>query len=371
MKRKSICLLLLLALLVTAGCSRKTEEPVTVSNEVRYLVRVNFYSKSGSLLDQYRIEYDPSGVPTKIASGIMQDQQYENALGGAPLLPDGVKIDKAEDTYKSVLIAPCDDGQALLVSGTAEEPLWGMVLYGDDFTERDGYLIKVTANDGSYAALFYTPLTDAVTLGDGANENSFAVTDSSDYYGYDLVLSQLTTAVNAMENDEPVTLNELLFSPLYASEPRKSSIGYTFMDLDGNGSMELLVGSNGQYAKSVIYDLYAIYNGRIVNVLSSTNGSTHTLDASNNILLDTTNAEKQTVFAAFSYFNSSLRLLDAVIQGGGERFHSTKSFSNADTFESVSYAEAEAIRERYSQVEIEFTPLSEFVDTTAPVASAG
>ena len=367
MKRNYICLLLLLALLL-AGCSRTTEEPATVSKEVKYLIRVNFYSKSGSLLDQYRIEYNPSGVPTKISSGIMAGEQYENTLGGAPLLPEGVKLDQADGTYKSVLLAPCDDGEALLVSGTAQEPLWGMLLYGDDFTERDGYLTKITAGDGSYAALFYAPLTDAVTYGSDADQNSFAVTDGSEYFGYDVVLSQLSTAVSAMENGEPVILNDMLFSTLYDSEQKKSSIGYTFIDLDNNGSMELLIGSNGQFGKSVIYDLYAIYNGRIVNVLSSTSTATHTLDAANNILLETTNADKQSVFAAYSYFNSSLRLLDAVIQGGGERFYSSESFTNTDTFEPVSYAEAEAIREQYPQLEIEFTPLSEFVDTTASAA---
>ena len=131
MKRKLICLLLLLAF-VLAGCSKAEVPDYPVSNEQKYLTRLNFYSASGKLLDQYRIEYDPTGMPVKISSGIMPDQQFESQLGGAPMLPAGVKLDQADgSSYKSVLLAPCDEGTALLVAGTAQEPLWGMVLYGD------------------------------------------------------------------------------------------------------------------------------------------------------------------------------------------------------------------------------------------------
>ena len=161
MKRKLICLLLL-AVLVMAGCSRQPVQEAAQSTEPRYLTRLNFYSASGHLLDQFRIEYDPTGMPVKISSGIQQDQRYEAPLGGAPMLPEGVKLDQADsESYHAILIAPCEGGTALLVSGTAQEPLWGMVLSGSDYSERNGYLTKVTANDGSYVALFYSTLSDA------------------------------------------------------------------------------------------------------------------------------------------------------------------------------------------------------------------
>lgn len=369
MNRKLICLLLLIALLMT-GCARVAEEPGTVSNEEKYLTRINFYSKSGKLLDRYRIEYTPNGVPVKISSGIEQGQHFENTLGGAPLLPDGVQLDQADRSYSAVLIAPCDDGKALLVSGTAQEPLWGMILYGDDYEARNGYLTKVTAGDGSYVAFFYTSLTDASATGSDPDDNSFAVTEDSEYYGYDAVLSTLGTALRAMENGDPVSLNEMLFSPLYDSERNKNEIGYVFIDLDGNGTKELIIGSNGQYAHSVIYDLYAIYNGRIVNVLSSTADAQHMLDGSNNILMDTKNSDGQTIFAVFSYYNSTIRLLDALIQGRGELFHSSESFSNPDTFEEIDRAEYEEIHGRYQQIDLEWTPVFEYMDATSGTADA-
>ena len=361
MNRRILCFLLLLALVLT-GCAHPSDEVSTVSTEPQYLTRINFYSRSGSLLDQFRIEYDPTGVPVKISSGITSDQRYENALGGAPILPDGVQFDKADSTYRAVLLAPCAAGTALLVTGTAQEPLWGMVLYGDDYTVRNGYITKVTAGDGSYAAFFYSSLTDSSATGVNPDDSSFSVTENSAYYGYDAVLTTLGTAVLAMQSGEPAMLNEMLFSTLYDSEPRKDAIGYTFMDLDGNGTMELLVGSSGQYARTVIYDLYAIYNGRIVNVLSGTESARHTLAASNDILVETTNDAGQTDLEVYSSFNSSLRLIDALIQGCGLRYHSTQSFNDDSTFEEISYTEAAAIQERYSEVEIEFTPLLDYIE---------
>lgn len=363
MKRRVLCILLLAALVLT-GCAHPTAEEPTVSTEPQYLTRINFYSRGGSLLDQFRIEYDPTGMPVKISSGIMEGQKYDSSLGGAPLLPDGVKLDQTDSTYHAILLAPCEDGTALLVSGTAQEPLWGMVLNGSDYTERNGYLTKVTANDGSYVALFYSTLMDASAAENNLEDTSFPVTDESNYYGYDAVLTTLGIAVIASERNEPATLNELLFSPLYDSEPNKNNIGYAFIDLDNNGTMELLIGSKEQFSRSLIYNLYAIYNGRIVNVLSGTDTIRHALGTGNEILVDTKNDAGQTVFAVYSYYNSSVRMTEAVIQGGGERFHTTQSINDDTTYESISLTEASAIQEQYTAVEIEYTPLSEFIEST-------
>ena len=376
MRRRILSLALLLAMLLTlpltAGCSRAQDDAPVKSNAALYLARINFYGPDGTLRDRYVIDYDPTGTPVKITSGILPDQRYENTLTDAPLLPDGVRLDEAEETYKAIMLAPCDEGTALLVAGTAQEPLWGMILYGDreDYVERDGYLTKVTARDGTYAAFFYFPLSTASSEYEEANSGSLEVTEDSEYYGYDKVLSTLATALVAMENNEPASLNELLFSPLYASEPNKRDIGYAFVDLDDNGTKELIIGGNGQYGRSVIYDLYAIYNGRIVNVLSGTDGNRHTLSSGNQILLNTKNEAGQTVFAAFTYYNSSLRLLDAVIQGNGERFKSSQSLNDDSTFEPISYTEAAAIEERYPEVEIEFTSISEYIENAGIADSA-
>ena len=365
MNRKLISLLLLIVL-VLAGCAKPTAEPPAISNEPRYLTRVNFYSENGKLLDQYQLEYDPTGMPVKITTGIMADEKVDWPLGGAPMLPEGVDLSKAEETYNSILIAPCEGGRALLIKGSAEDPLWGMVLYGDAENDesRNGYLSRVTANDGSYVALFYSTLLEASSNGNNGPDSSFAVTENSDYFGYDEVLNTLGTAMVSMDQDAPVTLNDMLFSPLYGTEPSRSNIGYTFIDLDQNGTMELIVGSNGQYGRSVIYDLYAIYNGRIVNVLSSTESVRHTLSARNEILVDTQNSDGQTVFAIYSYFNSSVRMVEAVIQGNGERFHTTSNFNDSTTFESISYGDASAIQEEHAAIEIEFTSIYAYLDAT-------
>ena len=363
MHRKITLLVLLLALVFTAaGCSHEDKQEAVEADTTLYLARVNFYKADGTLLDRYLIEYDPTGNPMQITTGIMPEDRVETPLTGAPQLPAGVKLGEAKDTYKSVLLAPCSDGTALLITGAGQEPIWGMVLNGkeEDYTERDGYLTKVTAKDGSYAAFFYFPLIEAASDADDTNATSYEVTEDSDYYGYDKVLTELGTALIAMENDDPVILNEMMFSPLYDSEPDKSSIGYMFVDLDDNGVKELIIGSSGQYGHPVIYDLFAIFNGRIVNVISSTNESTHTLSTNNEILLEATNDEDQPVFAAFSYFNSNLSLQDAVIQGDGVRYHSTKSINDDSTFEEIDYTEAQAIQEKYIEAELEFKPISDY-----------
>ena len=217
MHRKITLLVLLLALVFTAaGCSHEDKQEAVEADTTLYLARVNFYKADGTLLDRYLIEYDPTGNPMQITTGIMPEDRVETPLTGAPQLPAGVKLGEAKDTYKSVLLAPCSDGTALLITGAGQEPIWGMVLNGkeEDYTERDGYLTKVTAKDGSYAAFFYFPLIEAASDADDTNATSYEVTEDSDYYGYDKVLTELGTALIAMENDDPVILNEMMFSPL-------------------------------------------------------------------------------------------------------------------------------------------------------------
>ena len=83
MKQKIIAVILLLSF-VLAGCSASAPETTSAPSAQKYLTRLNFYSASGKLLDQYRLEYDEAGVPISISTGIMQDEidQLERSYDG-------------------------------------------------------------------------------------------------------------------------------------------------------------------------------------------------------------------------------------------------------------------------------------------------
>ena len=54
--------------------------------------------------------------------------------------------------------------------------------------------------------------------------------------------------------------------PMISNVSSLSDLGYALMDLDGDGTEELIIADNGQ--RQVIYDLYSLVNGQLVHILS-------------------------------------------------------------------------------------------------------
>ena len=54
--------------------------------------------------------------------------------------------------------------------------------------------------------------------------------------------------------------------PMISNVSSLSDLGYALMDLDGDGTDELIIADNGQ--RQVIYDLYSLVNGQLVHILS-------------------------------------------------------------------------------------------------------
>lgn len=86
---------------------------------------------------------------------------------------------------------------------------------------------------------------------------------------YKSVLDKCYTALTGHWDRD--TLESNGFSYLYAYYSGTSDIGYAFIDIDGNGVQELLIGDVYAEGNSdgMIFDLYTISNGTIVHILSS------------------------------------------------------------------------------------------------------
>ncbi len=87
--------------------------------------------------------------------------------------------------------------------------------------------------------------------------------------------------------------SELCFLCLYSYEGDPlMNVGWRYADLDGDGSMELLIGaiSEDEYLKNVLFDLYTIADGQPVQVLQSQERQRYFLDASGRVITDWANS---------------------------------------------------------------------------------
>ena len=72
--------------------------------------------------------------------------------------------------------------------------------------------------------------------------------------------------------------------PMISNVSSLSDLGYALMDLDGDGTDELIIADNGQ--RQVIYDLYSLVNGQLVHILSGGERNSYEL-RENSVILNT------------------------------------------------------------------------------------
>ncbi len=134
---------------------------------------------------------------------------------------------------------------------------------------------------------------------------------------YDAVLSSLKDVLQSIsENQENDDLNgeleEAGFSYVYRFNP--TECGYTYIDVDGDGTDELLVGCNADSYNEgktfgLIYDLYSIKDNELVHVFSS--GERYMLSYCSDGLLRVIGSSSafNTRFSYYALVEGELRLL--------------------------------------------------------------
>jgi hypothetical protein len=122
------------------------------------------------------------------------------------------------------------------------------------------------------------------------SSESVAETDGIDYYtAYQSVFEDYEAIFDGNWMEEDYLTNGFPTQLIYCmgNAPYKT-IGYTLLDLDGDGVQELLIGeaANDPFYDCILLQMYTLENGKVVKVLSSEEGASYQLCEDSTIALN-------------------------------------------------------------------------------------
>jgi len=166
------------------------------------------------------------------------------------------------------------------------------------------------------------------------------------------------------EGFSTVTTDDLGISVVfnYASD----RMGYCYMDLNNDGTEELLLGANGEGAwDNVIYDVFTMTDGKMIRVLSGRERDRFYLTDKGTCVFanEGSGGASNSFYAYIDYSDEGLELIESVIYDSWKDeehpwFYSNESIS-AEGADSINEETAKDIIASYKYQEIEFTPFRE------------
>ncbi len=143
-----------------------------------------------------------------------------------------------------------------------------------------------------------------------------------------------------------------------------ASIGYTMLDLDDDGSYELLLGELDAEKKiGTIYDIYTIKDGKMEHVVEAAENEKYFVLGNGQMVAESTDGEKNRVYAYYHCLDGvELAFIEAVIYDAADAenpwFHSSSATTSEGATEMTEEA-AKTLLDRYAYVVLEFTTLGE------------
>ena len=162
-----------------------------------------------------------------------------------------------------------------------------------------------------------------------------------------------------VEDDYSVILSWL------TGQPASVNLGYTLMDVDGNGVQELLVGENygdGE-AGTVLYDMYTIRDGKILHVFDGWDRNRYYLLTNGNFINQGSSGAMQSNEAYYIYAKGDMIFIRSVIYDStmwpeGPWFISYEVPYIMDVepcWTEISEAEANQLNSRFTTVHLDLT----------------
>ena len=139
------------------------------------------------------------------------------------------------------------------------------------------------------------------------------------------------------------------------------TLGYCYMDLDGDGTEELLLGEDGEGTwANTIYDIFTMRDGKLVHVVAGGERNRYYLtDKGMGVLANEASSGAASSYNAYyNYRDEGLELIEAVVYDGWRDeehpwFYSNESISSENA-ESIYEEAARDIIASYEYEEIEF-----------------
>ena len=202
--------------------------------------------------------------------------------------------------------------------------------------------------------------TDAGTSGDSELETTTVL--SEDYGSYDDLITTVAAGVSGGFTEEQEDELNLSYNIVHA-DPSYETIGYTELDLDGDGTKELLLGSNDTDGDaSHIYNVYTLVDGQMVQVLTGWDRNCYYLCQDNIIANEGANGASNYCTTFYTYSAGTLTLKESVYYNADKDADNPWFYSTSAAFDengkSISESEVNAITDAYDYQTLEFTALS-------------
>lgn len=183
------------------------------------------------------------------------------------------------------------------------------------------------------------------------------------YSAYDYIISQYATALREGWDFAPMAEDVVNYMCRYYSDP--SELGYALMDINNNGTYELIIGEVGQYGNRAgfFFDLYTMNGDQAALVASSTERDRYYLCYDGYI----ENEGSESAFFSWNVYrqfhkDGYLLLEDALFYEASYEGDGYWSYSKYSTMPSdrsyVSDEEAYQIMGKYIRMPIAFTPFA-------------
>ena len=118
-----------------------------------------------------------------------------------------------------------------------------------------------------------------------------------------------TNTVFGIYKGEELIGSEISLLNMYCYEGSAlDNVGYTFLDLDGDGTMELFIGAIGgdEFVANAVFDFYTYQDGHPVLLIDSMERARCFICVDNTLVIDGANSAFKTEYSCYSYANGTL-----------------------------------------------------------------
>ena len=132
---------------------------------------------------------------------------------------------------------------------------------------------------------------------------------------YKDILDVYAQALTENYGGEELIGSEISLLNMYCYEGNAlDNVGYTFLDLDGDGTMELFIGAIGgdEFVANTVFDFYTYQDGHPVLLLDSQERARCYICDDNTLVIDGASSAFNTEYSCYSYANGTLTEIEPV-----------------------------------------------------------
>lgn len=224
------------------------------------------------------------------------------------------------------------------------------------------FMVEVRAFTGSGDSRVYSEWSQEAA---GFSYDDSDVSWEGDYQtftSYDDLIGAIAEGLkNGFSEDEQMSLD--ISTCFFMNASDYETYGYLKKDLDGDGTEELIIGSNpvdqADGGNSVIYDLYTMKDGQVVHVFDGWERNRFYLCEDGTIANEGSSGAAYSSWSYYKYSDGEIKIVESVFtdeddNGNGHWYHSDKE-AYEDESNEITEDEGMSIIEKYTYQDINYT----------------